>query len=134
MERKEDDVSHELSIDERNEMEERRIAMLNDAGINEQEVLSRAKTNLNVWTSYFNENITRGKDDINFTLRDQWTAIERSEFTRLFKPALTVNKLYDPVKKNIGEQRKNKPDLIVRSLNGKADQEEINLRADLVRS
>lgn len=116
------------------DMEERRIQSLNDAGINEVDVLSQANKHLNTWQSYFNENIVRGKDDINFCLRDQWTAVERSEFTRLFKPAMTFNKLYDATKKIAGEQRKNKPDLIVRSLTGKATQEQINLRADLIRT
>ena len=60
--------------------------------------------------------------------------MERSEFTRLFKPAMTFNKSYDPVKKILAEQRKNKPDLIVRSLTGKSTQEQLNLRGDLVRS
>src|ERR1700684_3721040 len=131
---KEEAYEDSLSPEEINEMEERRVKMLDDAGINEVEVLSKANKNLNTWNSYFNENIVRGKDDMNFVLRDQWTAIERSEFTRLFKPAMTFNKLYDATKKIAGEQRKNKPDLIVRSLTGKATQEQINLRADLVRT
>ena len=135
MERELDDVNvKELTPDEINEMEERRIVRLNEAGIDEQEVLENTNKNLNTWNSYFNENIVRGKDDANFVLRDQWTAVERSEFTRLFKPAMTFNKLYDATKKIVGEQRKNKPDLIVRSLTGKATQEQINLRADLVRT
>jgi len=108
-----------LSPDEINEMEERRVEMLDKAGIDERDVLGKANEHLNEWNSYFNENITRGKDDMNFVIRDQWTAIERSEFTRLFKPAMTFNKLYDNVKKIAGEQRKNKPDLLVRSLTGK---------------
>ena len=123
-----------ISSEEISEMEERRIAALNEAGINEEEVLTNSTKHLNTWNSYFNENIVRGKDDMNFTLRDQWTAVERSEFTRLFKPAMTFNKLYDPIKKIIGEQRKNKPDLIVRSLTGKAKEDQINMRADLVRT
>lgn len=132
----EKDLSDEndLSFDEVNEMEERRIERLDEAGINEKSVLTEAGKSLNSWTSYFGENITRGKDDMNFCLRDQWTAVERSEFSRLFKPAMTFNKLYDSIKKIVGEQRKNKPDLIVRSLNGKATQEQIDLRADLVRT
>ena len=135
MEREEHDVNTEnLSPDEINEMEERRIASLNEAGIDERDVLERCNQDLNTWNSYFNENIVRGKDDMNFVLRDQWTAVERSEFTRLFKPAMTFNKLYSDTKKIVGEQRKNKPDLIVRSLTGKATQEQINLRADLVRT
>jgi hypothetical protein len=98
-----------LSSEELNAMEEKRLDALNEAGINEMEVLDKARKNLNVWNNYFNENIVRGKDDVNFTIRDQWTAIERSEFSRLFKPAMTFNKLYDAVKKISGEQRKNKP-------------------------
>lgn len=116
------------------EMEEKRIATLNDARIDEREVLHNARENLTLWENYFNENVTRGKDDMNFCLRDQWTAVERSEFNRLFKPAMTFNKLYDSVKKIVGEQSKNKPDLLVRSLTGRASQEDIDLRADLVRT
>lgn len=123
-----------LDPEQINEMEERRLDMLNKAGINEQDVLEHAGKRFNSWNGYFNENIVRGKDDMNFVLRDQWTAVERSEFSRLFKPAMTFNKLYDPVKKVAGEQRKNKPDIIVRSLTGKASQEQINLRADLIRT
>ncbi len=134
MEREDGDVSQQLSDDQLHEMEERRIDRLNKAGINEVDVLEQTNKNLNTWNSYFNENIVRGKDDMNFVLRDQWTAVERSEFTRLFKPAMTFNKLYDATKKIAGEQRKNKPDLIVRSLTGKATQEQIALRADLVRT
>ena len=130
------ELSDEKTLDPEvlNEMEEKRIAMLNEAGIDEEEVLSNAGKHFNIWNSYFNENIVRGKDDMNFVLRDQWTAVERSEFSRLFKPAMTFNKLYDATKKIAGEQRKNKPDIIVRSLTGKATQEQINLRADLVRT
>ncbi|HLA59224.1 MAG TPA: portal protein [Puia sp.] len=134
MERDPNDVNQDFDPEKLNEMEERRINRLNEAGIDESQVLVQAGKHLNIWQSYFGENITRGKDDMNFVLRDQWTAIERSEFTRLFKPAMTFNKLYDTVKKVAGEQRKNKPDLIVRSLTGKASQEQINLRADLVRT
>ncbi|MDP4145640.1 MAG: portal protein [Bacillota bacterium] len=133
MERTPDDLKS-LDPEEINEMEELRIDELNKAGIDEGDVLDKANKDLNTWQSYFNENIVRGKDDMNFVLRDQWTAVERSEFTRLFKPAMTFNKLYDATKKIVGEQRKNKPDLIVRSLTGKATQEQINLRADLVRT
>ena len=135
MEREAHDVSvKELSPEQINNMEDRRLQMLNEAEVDEQQVLERTNQNLNTWNSYFNENIVRGKDDMNFVLRDQWTAVERSEFTRLFKPAMTFNKLYDSIKKIVGEQRKNKPDLIVRSLTGKATQQQIDLRADLVRT
>lgn len=127
-------LTEELDLDSINELEDQRIESLNKAGIDEREILDKARENLTIWDGYFSENITRGKDDMNFVLRDQWTAVERSEFNRLFKPAMTFNKLYDATKKIAGEQRKNKPDLIVRSLTGKSTQEQINLRADLVRT
>lgn len=124
----------ELTTDDINEMEDRRIKSLDDANVNEMDVLAQARDNLNIWQNYFNENMTRGKDDMNFCLRDQWTAIERSEFNRLFKVCFTFNKMLDSVNKIAGEQRKNKPDLMVRSLTGRATQEDVNLRADLVRT
>lgn len=127
-------LADEIDMDDANEREEKRRSDLVEAGIDEGEVLQKARENMVIWDGYFNENIVRGKDDMDFVLRDQWSAVERSEFNRLFKPAMTFNKLYDATKKIAGEQRKNKPDLIVRSLTGKATQEQINLRADLVRT
>ena len=55
-----------------------------------------------------------------FATRDQWSSVERTEFTRLFKLCFQSNKMLDTVNKICGEQRKNRPDLMVRSLNGKA--------------
>lgn len=107
---------------------------LEDAGIEEMEVLKKAHDDCTLWDGYFGENMVRGKDDMNFVIRDQWSAVERSEFSRLFKPAMQFNKLNDTIRKVLGEQRKNKPDLIVRSLTGKSDQKQIDLRADLVRT
>lgn len=127
-------LDSELNNEALEEMSEELRERIEDAGIDEMGVLQKARDNMVIWDGYFNENITRGKDDMNFVLRDQWTAVERSEFNRLFKPAMTFNKLYDATKKISGEQRKNKPDLIVRSLTGKSSEDQINLRADLVRT
>jgi hypothetical protein len=123
-----------LSFDEINELDERRLEMLDEAGIDERDVLDSTRKDTDLWNAYFNENITRGKDDMEFTIREQWKPEERSEFTRLFKPPLTCNKLYDSTKKVAAEQRENKPDLQVRSLTGKATEEQIKLRSDLVRT
>ncbi|HHF7341057.1 TPA: portal protein [Legionella anisa] len=127
-------IAEQMAIEDIDSINEKLQARLEDAGIDEAEVLNKAREDLVLWDGYFGENITRGKDDMNFLLRDQWSAVERSEFSRLFKPAMTFNKSYDTVKKVIGEQRKNKPDLMVRSLTGKANQKQIDLRADLVRT
>lgn len=127
-------LDNQLSVDEIDDINARLQGRLEDSGIDESEVLDRAKQDLVLWDGYFDENVVRGRDDMNFLLRDQWSAVERSEFTRLFKPPMTFNKLYDVTKKIAGEQRKNKPDLMVRSLTGKADQKQIDLRSDLVRT
>lgn len=127
-------LAENMSVAEMEELNERLHERMVSSGIDEDEVLSKAREDLVLWEGYFDENMVRGRDDMNFLLRDQWSAVERSEFSRLFKPAMTFNKLYDTTKKIVGEQRKNKPDLMVRSLNGLADQKQINLRADLIRT
>ena len=127
-------IAEQLDIEDIDSINEELQAALYDAGVDEAEVLTKAREDMVQWDGYFGENQVRGKDDMNFVLRDQWSAVERSEFSRLFKPPMVFNKLYDPIKKILGEQRKNKPDLMVRSLTGNASQEQINLRADLVRT
>lgn len=127
-------IADQMSLDDIEKINEELAEKLLAAGIDEAEVLKKAREDLVLWEGYFGENVTRGKDDMNFVLRDQWSAVERSEFTRLFKPAMQFNKLYDVTKKVVGEQRKNKPDLLVRSLTGKSTQQQIDLRADLVRT
>lgn len=127
-------IAEQIAIEDIESINEALAENLAEAGINEAEVLKKAREDLVLWDGYFGENVTRGKDDMNFVLRDQWSAVERSEFSRLFKPAMTFNKLYDTTKKVVGEQRKNKPDLMVRSLTGKSTQKQIDLRADLVRT
>lgn len=127
-------IIEQVDVDEVEKLNNELQEELEEAGINEAEVLKKAREDMVLWDGYFGENMVRGKDDMNFVLRDQWSAVERSEFSRLFKPAMTFNKLYDTTRKVVGEQRKNKPDLIVRSLTGNASQEQIDLRADLVRT
>lgn len=127
-------IAEGVSIDDLDDVNEELRNQLDEEGIDEAEVLQMAREDMVLWDGYFSENSVRGKDDMNFLLRDQWSAVERSEFSRLFKPAMTFNKLYDVTKKVLGEQRKNKPDLMVRSLTGKATQKQIDLRADLVRT
>jgi hypothetical protein len=127
-------IAEQMSVEDIDSINEELQEKLAEADIDEAEVLKKCREDLVLWDGYFGENMVRGKDDMNFVLRDQWSAVERSEFSRLFKPAMTFNKLYDTTKKVVGEQRKNKPDLMVRSLTGKSNQKQIDLRSDLVRT
>lgn len=128
------DLNEMMDQDDLHEMQERRIDELAKSGIDEEQVLTRAHKQINTWMSYFGDNLSQGKADLEFVVRNQWSQQERADFARLQKPALTFNKLYDTTKKILGEQRKNKPNLMVRSLNGKIDQEQLDLRTDLLRT
>jgi hypothetical protein len=103
-------------------------------GVDESKVIDTSNKALNEWNGYYRDNITAGRRDSRFLSQDQWEANERAEFTRTFKVCLTSNRLADTVNKLISEQREMNPELMVRSLNGIASQEEISLRTDLVRS
>ncbi len=97
-------------------------------------VISSALKEIGMWDNYFSQNRVRGRDDMLFLYQDQWTLTERSELQRLSKPPMTVNKMYDIFRKIVGEQRRNTPNLMIRSLTGKASQKSIDLRSDIVRS
>jgi len=116
------------------DLQDERLAAMREAGIDQLHILDTAREHVNIFTGGFQENITRGLSDITFAVKAQWSDGERSEFQRLGKTPLTFNKLSEPLKKALGEQRKNRADLMVRSLDGKATQEEINLRQDLLRT
>lgn len=115
------------------QIEDERIEELREAKIDEASVIAEIHKNRGAWSSYFEENNTKGKEDLEFLYRDQWTSVERSEFDRTFTPALVINKLFDPVRKILGEQRDNTPDPKVRSLTGKATQDAINLHTDMLK-
>jgi Phage P22-like portal protein len=115
-------------------MEDDRIKALQESGIDEEKVLHELHKNKGHWEKYWSDNRTRGKDDMDFLIRDQWTSVERGEFKRLFKTGLYFNKLYDVFRKIIGEQRNNTPNLKVRSLTGKATEDRLNLLTDLVKN
>lgn len=126
-------VLDQISEDEIEDIEERRVANLEEWQIDESAVIAEIHKNSGNWTAYFQENNTKGKQDLEFYYRDQWTSIERSEFDRTFTPALVVNKIYDPIRKIIGEQRENTPQLKVRSVTGKASQESLDLISDMLK-
>lgn len=99
-----------------------------------RDICAEATKRIGEWEGWFSENTTRAREDKEFVYRDQWTSVDRQQFTKLHKPALTFNKVYDTVRKIVGEQRKNTPSLKVRSINGKASQEALDLRSDIIRS
>jgi hypothetical protein len=122
-----------ISPEQIEEIEDERVKMLEEWGIDESAVIAEIHKNRGSWTAYFEENNTKGKEDLEFYYRDQWTSIERSEFDRTFTPALVINKLYDPIRKIIGEQRENTPQIKVRSVTGKAEQASIDLNTDMLK-
>ena len=83
------DLEDELPEEDLEALEEQRVKMFEDAGIDEDEVLKTSRDSQSAWNSYFLDNINQARDDVHFCLRDQWTDSDRTEFDRLKKPALT---------------------------------------------
>lgn len=123
----------DVNTDDVEELKERRIQRLIDAGIDEDAILRLCVKATGGFYAYFQENITHAKNDMQFSFVDQWLPQERQEFSRLFKPCMQFNMIADPVKKILGEHRKNKPDLMVRGFSQDTDQDQIDFRADLIR-
>lgn len=103
----------------------------NDTG--DKAILDRIYKNVNRYFRFNQHNINRCRIDRRFLFYDQWTLFERQAFQALNKPIFTYNKLYDYYRKLIGEQRFNTTNLEVSSLNGTASEEDITLRADIIR-
>ncbi len=96
-------------------------------------ILDRIYKNVNRYFRFNQDNINRMRIDRRFLFYDQWTLYERQAFQALNKPIFTYNKLYDYYRKLIGEQRFNTSNLEVNSLNGIGTQEDVTLRADIIR-
>ncbi len=96
-------------------------------------ILDRIYKNVNRYFRFNQHNINRMRIDRRFLFYDQWTLYERQAFQALNKPIFTYNKLYDYYRKLIGEQRFNTSNLEVNSLNGIGTQEDVTLRADIIR-
>ncbi len=62
-------ISEQLPIEEIDSINEELQETLYDAGIDEAEVLTKAREDIVQWDGYFSENQVRGKDDMNFVLR-----------------------------------------------------------------
>ena len=127
-------LSEELTIEQKITLNEILNKELDEYGVDESKVISCARNSCNTWNGYFRDNITLGKRDIKFLLRDQWDAKDRSEFNILGKPCLTFNTSSDIANKVIAEQRQSKPAMKVTSINGIASDEALDLRTDILRS
>lgn len=97
-----------------------------------EEVVKKAKENVNTWFQYFADNIERYKQYTSFVYGDQWDIEETQGMARSNKIPLIVNKLYPIARRIMGEQRQNVPGLQVLSLTDGKDEQENQLIADSV--
>ena len=97
------------------------------------DIYEEARKNVANWYTYFSNNIQRAVSDIEFVLGDQWDAQDRAERRRANKPVMQFNRLRTQVTQIIGEQRQNTPAIVVLPVEASADQEDIDLRADMIR-
>lgn len=115
-----------------------------DSKYDDDEYMSALATeDISGWFSYFSYNIERGEDDKRFVYERQWDDVEAASLRRLLKPELQINKVYDIVRKLMGQQRALDPQIQVMSsdYNSPDDdkallqlQKDINLRQDLIRT
>jgi hypothetical protein len=99
----------------------------------QREQLTRMYKEINRYYRFNQNNINRFRTDRKFLFWDQWDQSERQSFRELNKPIFTYNKLYDYYRKLVGEQRFNTSNLEVSAINGIGTQEDITLRADIIR-
>jgi hypothetical protein len=105
-----------------------------DDDYTDEKVLSRAQDNIRDWYDYSSESIQTFKDDMTFALGDQWSTFARAEISDLRKTGLVFNKVYDYIRRVIGQQRKNTVAPVVRPKDFAASDKDISLRAGLLRS
>lgn len=98
-----------------------------------QEILDEVQKNAAAWFGAHNDDIENMRMNKKFVYQTAWNYDDLAELNRLHKPVIEDNKIQDFVRKVIGEQRQNTPNLRVRSLNGESNQDAITLRANLVR-
>src|SRR5580698_9579920 len=131
-------IENQRYLDDSVRMRDKKGKVLKDAGMKsfdplDRKILERIYVNINRYFRFNENNINRFRNDRYFLFYDQWSQDERQAFKDLNKPVFSYNKLYDYYRKLIGEQRFNTTNIEVRSINGKCDQKDVNLRADIIR-
>lgn len=107
--------------------------------LDEYQFLQKAIHNVNEFFSDWNENIKHGREDLYFTFVSQWEPELYSQRVQANKPCFEINVIYSIVASLIGQFRKNTPSYkITATINEnnpkvKVDQDEINLRDNLLR-
>ena len=100
----------------------------------DQEKLEKIKKDIPSWYSFYDTNIENARTDREFLFLKQWTQQEESDFKRLQKPMLTINKTYDFYKRIIGEQRNNTAELEVEAFDKKATQQEMDMYNQMLKT
>lgn len=83
---------------------------------------------------YYDEDYTRGKEDSEFGLGDQWPEDIKSARVKEGRPCLTENRLLSYINKTVNEIRQARPSVIVRPVDDAADVEVAKILRGMIRN
>lgn len=101
--------------------------------LNQDDILQKARENINGWVSYWQENNERYRNNFYFTYVDQWDEEDRRERKKRKKPVLTVDKIKPAVRSTIGQLRENTPNVEIRANTDNTNQETVDIYNGIVR-
>lgn len=105
-----------------------------DDDYTDEKVLIRAQEGIRDWYDSQANNISSFKEDMSFALGDQWGSFSQAQLINLRKTNLVFNKVYDYIRRVLGQQRKNTVAPVVRPKDFAASEKDISLRAGLLRA
>lgn len=100
----------------------------------EKNILKDIHDAIYYWYSYFSKNIEIMREHKCFAFVSQWTDWEIAELTRLQKPIMECNKVYDHIKRIVGEQRQNTAQIIIQPESYESGQEISEILTKIIKS
>jgi len=99
----------------------------------EADIIKETMNYCNNWLAVDDNNIQKFKEDVNFLYADQWSQNLRAIRSQKKKTIMTYNYLKSYVDVLMGEEIKNDPDPVVEADNSNVSQEDVTLRAGILR-
>lgn len=82
----------------------------------QKDIVQQGKENIGKWRSYYKNNITYWKENVNFANGQQWEQDAKASYTNAGKVMLTFNKIRPQIRQILGEDRKFSVDVKLRNV------------------
>ncbi len=100
----------------------------------DQELLEEAKENFEKCLEYYNPEYTRGREDLNFLMGDQWDETIRSKRVAEGRPCLTENRLLVFAHQVVNDIRQSRPAIQVQPVDNNSDVETAKVLKGIIRN